>query len=139
MAERTKRGLLHLDRWRVVVTIAAVLAVAAIIAFVVVFVRLNRVDAARAASAKASYDACLTSIPLLAKINNEFEAAEVVGQVIYVNAVSTHMVTDAGSKQYRQQQVNIQRLRVALSRGGVRLPVPTTATCEANRDRALEG
>ncbi len=105
------------------------------------FVRgdVNREQSIRESSAQSNYGQCVASIPLLTKINAEFRAAEVVGQTIIQNALLTHAITPSGSPMYRQQIHNIARLAMALNEGGVRVPVPTLATCAANRDRTLRG
>ncbi len=112
------------------------------LAFVVVWLyvvngRTVKEQAIRKATAQANYARCLAGIPVRRKINDEFKAAEIVGTVILMNTAALLATYSPGTPLYAQQVINVARLKEALSRGGVRLPVNTRASCAADRDRSL--
>ncbi len=89
----------------------------------------SRKTAAEAARL-ADYNNCVSAVPVVAKMNAAIGAAAEVGFVLLQNSEETHMVTPAGTAVYRQQQVNIERLRRALVAGaGVHIPWPTKQEC----------
>lgn len=86
--------------------------------------------AERKASARAGYRTCVVGIPLLRQVNTTFAT---IKTTLLRNAADMHRLTPRSAPTYRQQIINIARLRKI----GVKLPVPTKRSCAARRDRLL--
>jgi hypothetical protein len=140
------REMLDNDRmWR---TVFAVAIVSMIVAMYFVNGRTSETLANQAATAAAStaerqagiqadYRACLVSIPQLTEVNRFVHGVQDLHRTLLKNSIANHAATPPGSVLYRQQIVNIKRLRktvVAVS--GVAFPVPTRASCEKRRRQA---
>lgn len=106
----------------------------------VALARANRVETARQATADANYAQCLRSIPFVQQVNEFIKGVETVADVLLINSEAMHAITEKGTPVYRQQTINIRRLRAAIVAGsGVRFPVPTEDVCSARREAELEG
>ncbi len=93
--------------------------------------------AERQAGIQADYRACLVSIPQLTKVNRFVHGVQALHLTLLTNALATHAATAPGSALYRQQIVNIARLRRTVTAvSGVAFPVPTKASCEKRRRQA---
>lgn len=126
-------------RWRTVASVVFVAgAVAVPIWLYVLTAKVNRVEAVRQGAIQADYNACVGSIPLLRKIDKFIVGTEAVADVLIRNSADMHRITPKTSPVYRQQAINLRRLRARVADGkGVRLPVPTVRSCAAERDRDL--
>lgn len=127
-----------LQRVRVYLTRPAVWVVVGYIGLFVVFIlggvvytREANDRAARSARIQVRYEQCLASVPFTQKINRFILGVKTVGGVLLLNSVQMHAVTPPGSAAYRQQEVNLKRLRHALNdqRAITAFPVPTPASC----------
>lgn len=126
----TRRFLSRPTPW---VVIAYVVLFVVGILGVVVYTRQINDRAARATRLQTRYEQCIASRPLARKVNRFIRGVETVGGVIFLNSVQMHAVTPPGSAAYRQQEINLDRLRRALhDQHAVKaLPVPTHASCRS--------
>ena len=136
-----RRGFRYGRVGRVVVTwrgVKLVIEVAFVAAILVALVVINGNANRSEAIIQAQYNSCVMAIPFLKKFNVAMEGAETVADVLLTNAEAMHAITEPGTPVYRQQEINIARLRRAIDSGsGVRIPVPTRKVCEQRRDDAL--
>ncbi len=137
-----RRFLDHDTTWRFVFGFAII---ATVVGLYFVNGRTSRTLAAQAATAaaakaerkagiQADYRACIVSIPQLTKVNGFVHGVQVLHRTLLENAVANHAATPPGSALYRQQVINIARLRKTVTAvSGVAFPVPTRRSCEKRR------
>lgn len=90
------------------------------------------------ANADGQYHQCVTSMPVLAKINRFIVGAQVVDAALVANSRANLAATPKTSPLYELRQGNLERLRDALASAvEVKFPVPTRATCAELRARLL--
>ncbi len=134
-----------LDDWRVWVAVAYFGLAALVVSLYFVNSRTSRTLAIQAATAaqvrvektaqvNADYRACIVSIPQLKRVNQFVHGVQELHLTLLENSVANHKATPPGSALYRQQVVNIARLRRTVhSVSGVSFPVPTLKDCETQR------
>lgn len=96
--------------------------------------------AARKAEIGSRYTQCVQSIPVLTRLNRFFAAQQFLSMIQLQNAIDMHKIATPGTAVYRQQAINLTRLRAAVKdASGIRLPKMTVAICGARRDAELAG
>ncbi len=134
-----------LDDWKVWVSVSYIGLAALVVGLYFVNSRTSETLAKQAAAAagvaaekqagiQADYRACLVSIPQLTQVNRFVRGVQDLHVALLQNATASHRATPPGSALYRQQIVNIARLRRNVTAVlGVSFPVPTRASCEKRR------
>ncbi len=140
-----------LDDWKVWVAVAYFALAAMVVALYFINARTTRTLSNQAAAAaqvaaekqavtQSDYRACIASIPQLAQVNQFVHGVQLLHRSLLANSKATHAVTEPGTPLYRQQIVNIARLRVSVAAvNGILFPAPTAAECRTVRDKALNG
>lgn len=92
-----------------------------------------------ASNAKAQYTQCLTSSPLLEKINDFIDGVRIVEHSLILNSRANLGSTNKKDPQYKVRQANLNRLvRASKVADSVDFPVPTKAQCKERRDQLLK-
>lgn len=101
----------------------------------------DRVKAAQVvASANATYNTCLASIPALQKLELFIRGEKSESRILVLNAAAIVESTPPESDQYAVRIANFTRIQAADAKvqAGIDLPVPTVKSCEQRRQAVLE-
>lgn len=132
--------ILEPSRWWTV--IFGVGAIAIIVWTLTIYRQQARDEATHAAeigaNATSQYHQCVTSIPVLVKINGFIAGDRIIRNTLVENSYRVYVATPVRTMERRIRYANWVRLRRARAEAyEVKFPVPTAASCAALRAKLL--